>query len=181
MHAQSPFMTDPPPAAAQGGAGARLGFVTGGIRWLVDAGQGAQVIDAAVAPVPLAQPWYLGLVRHRQMLLGVVDLAGLCGLAVLPLKTPERMLILPGPWHAALRVDHVQGLVGAVPRTAAGMRLPLAHGSDIVPSIAIPQASGLARDSEERVDDAGTRWRVLDVAQLCTSAAFLQAGISLAA
>jgi twitching motility protein PilI len=169
---QSPLMAEPPQVAAHGGVPAPLGFVAGGIRWLVESGQGVQVIDAVITPVPLAQPWYLGLVRHRQKLLGAVDLAGLCGLAVLPLKTPERMLVLPGPWHAALRVDRVQGLVDALP-------LPLARETDAAPSMQVQEASVLAHHSEERVDGAGTRWRVLDVARLCTSAAFLHAGISL--
>ncbi|MEO0317873.1 MAG: hypothetical protein RL404_1550 [Pseudomonadota bacterium] len=161
-------------AASGGSAASRLGFVAGGIRWLVDTAPGVQVIDAAIAHVPLTQPWYLGLVRHQQKLLGVVDLAGLCGRAVLPVKTPERMLVLPAPWHVALRVDRLYGRVDTQP-------LPDGQGTDKPPPTPFPEASGPVLGGEALVDAGGTRWHVLDVTRLCTSAAFLQAGIALSA
>lgn len=92
---------------------ALLGFTAGNEHWLVEAGSGVQVIDAAITPVPLARPWYLGLVRYRQRLLGAIDLAGLRGAEVAPARPTERLLVLPQPWSTALRVDHVQGLMAA--------------------------------------------------------------------
>jgi twitching motility protein PilI len=106
------------PVAASNGP-MRLGFVTAGTHWLVDAGSGLQVIDAAITPVPLTQPWFLGLVRHRQQLLGAIDLSGLRGAEVGPLRPTERLLVLPERWRSALRVDRVQGLMNATAQAAA--------------------------------------------------------------
>ncbi len=101
------------PACMPSAAPPLLGFMAGAGHWLVEAGSGVQVIDAAITPVPLTRPWYLGLVRYRQRLLGAIDLSGLHGAEVAPVKPTERLLVLPPPWHSALRVDRVQGLMDA--------------------------------------------------------------------
>ncbi len=128
---------------------ALLGFIAGDEYWLLEPDSGVQVIDAAITPVPLAKPWYLGLVRHRQRLLGAIDLAGIRGAEVAPVKSIERLLVLPSPWHTALRVDRVQGLIDAA------------------------QVSTTEADP----DAGGVRWRRLDIQRLCTSAEFLDAGL----
>lgn len=102
-----------PPPLITPAAPMRLGFVVGGHHWLLEAGGGVQVIDAAITPVPLTQPWFLGLVRHRQLLLSAMDLCGLHGAEVEPLRPIERLLVLPERWRTALRVDRVQGLMDA--------------------------------------------------------------------
>ena len=113
------------PAVTAGGKPEQLGFIAAGERWLLDAGSGVQVIDAAITPVPLTQPWYLGLVAYRQRLLGAIDLGGLRGADVAPLRATERLLVLPERWNAALRVDRVHGLLDAAAIDSAnadGMR-----------------------------------------------------------
>ncbi len=139
-----------------------LAFIAGGERWLLDPGRSVQVIDAAVTPVPLTRPWYLGLVRRRQRLFGVIDLGGLAGRAVPPLKPEERLLVLPEVCGAALRVDCVQGLLDAAGLMAAALPEPCPWPWVVA-----------ARD-----DAHGQRWQVLDIGQLCSAPVFLQAGIS---
>jgi len=161
-----------------------LGFIAGGERWLVDSGRGVQVIDAVITPVPLTRPWYLGLVLRQQKLLGAIDLSGMRGRAVAPLRPTERLLVLPEPWQAAVRVDQLHGLMDAsavdidpLPASAAVPSSGLdAMGRDTagLPS-PVPSAPGL------QVIANGEHWHWLDVAQLCTSALFLQAGIRITA
>ena len=180
---------DPLPAVLPATAAvAKLGFVAGGERWLVDSGRGAQVIDARVTPVPLTRPWFLGLVRHQQTLLSAVDLGGLCGRAVPSLKPTERLLVLPAPWNTALRVERVHGLVDATALAMATTASPLACAAPQAahPDIAMPtsvQSSTLSSmpSFDCAIDADGQRWHLLDAAQLCTSAVFLQAGIPISA
>ncbi len=179
MPGQRPRLADPLQPATPDGVPAQLGFHAGGLRWLLVSGPGVQVIDAPITPVPLVRPWYLGLVRHQQKLLGAVDLAGLCGIDVRPLKATERLLVLPEPWNAALRVDRVQGLVDVAPvAPVASIGVPANHATGIAPALPVPESTGPAQDSEVLVDAAGARWHVLDMAKLCTSPEFLHAGLS---
>lgn len=170
-------LADAAPSAPRAGA-ALLGFAAGGKHCLVDPGQDVQVIDAAITPVPLARPWYLGLVLHGQRLIAAIDLAGLGGADVFARKPVERLLLLPERWQTALRVERVYGL-----RDVAGLRANDAHPSlgpassapDTAPDAAPPWWGAMFVDAD------GQHWQVLDVAQLCTSPAFLQAGIAPAA
>lgn len=164
---------DPPPSMPLAGA-ALLGFASGGKHWLVDPGQDVQVIDAAITPVPLARPWYLGLVLHGQRLIAAIDLAGLGGADVGARKPVERLLLLPERWRTALRVERVYGL-----RNASGMRAnearPHLDQASSAPDATPPWWGAMLTDAD------GQQWQILDVAQLCTSPAFLQAGIPPAA
>ncbi len=179
---------DPVPSMPPVGA-ALLGFAAGGQRWLVDPGQDVQVIDAPITPVPLTRPWYLGLVLLGQRMIAAIDLAGLGGAEPGARKPVERLLLLPERWHTALRVERVYGL-----RDAAGLRAndahpfsatsasstapapstqsaPPARSASSVPTAALPWCGATCFDAD------GQCWQVLDVAQLCTSPVFLQAGI----
>lgn len=65
--------------AARTSSGARahqLGVEIGGARYLLDLVEAGEIVPLPpLAPVPLTQPWYLGLANVRGNLLGVVDLA----------------------------------------------------------------------------------------------------------
>ncbi len=175
-----------PPTQPAGAA--LLGFAAGGQRWLVDLGLDVQVIDAAITPVPLTRPWYLGLVLLGQRLIAAVDLAGLGGADVGARKSVERLLLLPERWQTALRVERVYGL-----RDVPGLRANDAHASSApflpatpsapstpsTPSAPSPSAIALPWCGAMLTDADGQTWQFLDAAQLCTSPAFLQAGIPL--
>lgn len=182
---------------------ALLAFIAGGERWLVDPSRGVQVIDAAITPVPLARPWYLGLVRRRQCLFGAIDLGGLAGRPVPPLKREERLLVLPEAFGIALRVERVQGLLNAhalsgaasekasvtetgtesgmasetVPEAASGTRSDAASAMRSVAPSSSPGPFCPPWLAGSRYDSEGQRWNLLDVGRLCSAPVFLQAGI----
>ncbi len=175
-------LVDPAPSTPPAGT-ALLGFTAGGKRWLVDPRQDVQVIDAPITPVPLTQPWYLGLVLLGQRLIAAIDLAGLGGAEVGSRKPVERLLLLPERWQTALRVERVHGL-----RDAAGLSANDANDvNDATDAHASPVPAPSAPDATPPwcgamfADADGQHWQVLDVARLCTSSAFLQAGIPLSA
>jgi twitching motility protein PilI len=71
--------------AARTTSGARahqLGVEIGGVRYLLDLLEAGEIVPAApLTPVPLTQPWYLGLANVRGNLVGVIDLARYFGQA----------------------------------------------------------------------------------------------------
>ena len=155
----------------------RLGFSAGGRHWCIEAGPGVQVIDAVITPVPLTQPWYLGLVRHRQALVGVIDPAGLGGAPVVPVSDgTTRVLVLNEPWPLALRVERVHGLINA----------PMQTGVDVINDAVADGDRDGDHDGDRNGDRNGDRdaddgnqqcWKTIDLAQLWASPQFLQAGL----
>ncbi len=170
---QHASLAEPAPSTQPAGA-ALLGFAAGGQRWLVDPGQDVQVIDTAITPVPLTRSWYLGLVLLGQRLIAAIDLAGLGGAGVSSRKPVERLLLLPERWQTALRVERVYGLCYAGDlRASDAYPAPLQAAS--APGATPPWCGAMLTDADDQ------HWQVLDVAQLCTSPDFLQAGIPLSA
>lgn len=177
---QRASLAGPAPSTPPAGA-ALLGFAAGGKRWLIDPRQDVQVIDAAITPVPLTQPWYLGLVLLGQRLIAAIDLAGLGGAEVVARKPVERLLLLPERWQTALRVERVYGL-----RDAAGLIVNDANDANDWNDVNNADARPVTAPSALHVtppwrgpmlaDADGQQWQVLDLAQLCTSPAFLRAG-----
>ena len=56
----------------------RLGLACGGERWLIRLADAGEVIDVPpIVPVPLTQPWFLGVANIRGNLFSVVDFAAL--------------------------------------------------------------------------------------------------------
>lgn len=166
--------TAPMPASAPAPVPALLGFIAAEKRWLLDPRRGVHVMDAAITPVPLTRPWYLGLVRYRQKLLGVIDLAGLRGAFVSARAGSERLLVLPEPSTIALRVERVFGLIDAASLTVVD-----AHSLAPSPSSASgADAASTPWHGAMLVDADGACWQMLDVAQLCMSPVFLQAGVA---
>jgi twitching motility protein PilI len=114
------------------GAGAlrmqQLGLASGGERYLIDLLDAGEIVPlAAVTPVPLTRPWYLGLANVRGNLVGVIDLARyLGGEALAPASGPAARLVTFAPslgFNCALLVSRVYGLRQAGDMTPAGERL----------------------------------------------------------
>ncbi|MET0320388.1 MAG: chemotaxis protein CheW [Duganella sp.] len=149
--------------AARSGAAAgvrELGVVIKGRHCLLELTQIGEIVTAqALAPVPLARDWYLGLANVRGDLTGVIDLAryagwedGAGGVAASTGGAGARRFITFSPrlgFNCALLADRVAGL-----RQASDMR-------------AVDPVGGQPGWSAQQFDDAdGQRWTLLDLAQL---------------
>jgi purine-binding chemotaxis protein CheW len=69
------------------------------------------VEEVNVTPVPLAPPWYLGLIYYRGELFDVVHLGSLLGKCVTPVTETTRIMVLK--WSnkkLALVPDHITGI-----------------------------------------------------------------------
>jgi twitching motility protein PilI len=146
--------------AAAGGAASRLGVQAGAEAWLVSLADAGEVIPApAITPVPLAKPWFRGVVNIRGRLYGVVDFpAFLGGPAVVP-GEQVRLLLLGEKFRlgSALLVDRLLGLRGPEHfqvRPAAGAVAPWVKA--------------------EYADRDGVHWKELDVPRLAQEPAFLE-------
>jgi twitching motility protein PilI len=125
--------------AAQGSGAARthqLGVAIGVERYLIELTEAGEIVPPpAVTPVPLTQPWYLGLANVRGNLVGVIDLARYLGAPELPALAAARLVTfaprlgLP----CALLVSRVYGLRHAVDMSAAGARLRDPEGNEWTP------------------------------------------------
>lgn len=100
-------------AEAGSGAGSRLGILAGGRQWMVSLDQVNEVVTVpALAQVPWAQPWFIGVAGIRGVIYGCVDLAAFAGVAE-PMPRGETRLLLAHPRfgvNAALRVERALGL-----------------------------------------------------------------------
>jgi len=125
--------------AAQSGAVQahhQLGVAIGERRYLLELTEAGEIVPcAALAGVPLTQPWYLGLANVRGSLLGVIDLAryldsgaGAAG--------PEARLVSLAPrlgFNCALLVTRVYGLRRPGAMQADGALLRDADGNAWTP------------------------------------------------
>ena len=131
--------------AARTSSGARahqLGVEIGGARYLLDLVEAGEIVPLPpLAPVPLTQPWYLGLANIRGHLLGVVDLARYLDpdAAAAPAGTPPvsgTRLVTFAPvlgFPCALLVGRVVGLRHAADMTGVDGRLRDADGLEWTP------------------------------------------------
>jgi twitching motility protein PilI len=149
-------------------AGRELGVLLGGQRCLLDLTQISEIVPLqAVTPVPLAQPWYLGLANIRGALTGVVDLARYQGMDTAAPSGADGRLITFAPglgFNCALLAERVLGLrklddMAAAPETA--------------------DLSETAPDwRRQRFQDGeGQLWTRIDLALLVREARFLQVGL----
>jgi twitching motility protein PilI len=130
-----------------------LGLEIGGTRYLLDLLDAGEIVaPAPVTPVPLAQPWYLGLANIRGSLVGVIDLACYLGHGATAPAPEARLVTFAAAlgFNCALLVSRVYGL-----RQAADMR---ADGA-------------LLRDHD------GLAWTPLSLAALVRDERFLQVGL----
>jgi twitching motility protein PilI len=152
-------------AAAQAGAAvpALLGFESGGHNWLIDLTAAGEVLPLpAFSPVPLTQPWFIGLANVRGELEGIVDFSVFCGDAPTPCGKAARLLRIGARSGAntALLVARVHGLKRA----------------DALQAETVEEPSGGWRGAVF-ADAQGVRWRRLDPAQLLADPGFIDAAL----
>ncbi|RJG10814.1 chemotaxis protein CheW [Massilia cavernae] len=141
--------------AARTSGGARLqqlGVMIGNERFLVDLAQTGEIVPlGTVCPVPLTQPWYLGLSNIRGNLVGIIDYARYLDAGESSAAPGSRVLTFAAGlgFNCGLLVTRVLGLRQAAGMEAAGERL---------------------RDGE------GNEWTPLDLAELTREPRFLHVG-----
>ncbi|MFC0167024.1 chemotaxis protein CheW [Pseudoduganella danionis] len=144
--------------------GRELGVMIGGRHCLLDLTQISEIVPLqALTPVPLTQPWYLGLANIRGQLTGVVELASyLHGQLPAPTASGQRDITLSPALklHCAVRVEAVLGL---------------RYLADMVAQDDAAHAPQWCRQQFE--DSEGCRWNRLDLAQLVREPGFLQVGL----
>ncbi|WP_028456462.1 chemotaxis protein CheW [Chitinilyticum litopenaei] len=151
-------------AAAVAQVDARLGVQIGGRNWLVDLADVAEVMPVPViAGVPLAHSWFRGVANIRGNLVSVVDAAAFFGEASLALNPASRLLLIQPRLlpHAAILVSRMLGL-----KHLADLQEEPQQASDV------PWLGPCYRDA------AGGSWHILNVNELASTPAFLQAGIA---
>lgn len=144
----------------------RLGLACGGLRWLVRLADAAEVIAVPpIAPVPLTQPWFLGLANIRGNLYTVVDFAGFLGrAAVAPAGAGgQTRLILFGERGGDLKA-------GVVVEGVLGLR----NLAELAP--AAPEADARGWYGQRWTDADGGAWQEIDLARLAVDPAFLNVG-----
>ena len=136
--------------------GAMLGVQVAGQNWLVDTADIAEALPPPpLTPVPLVQPWLLGVANVRGKLYCVTDFATWLRVGTATGEYGNRVLVLADrDAHAALLVDRVLGL-----REVEGW------------------AQSEAEGQVWYCDEQGAVWRKLDVPALLEQPAFLQVGI----
>lgn len=144
--------------------GRELGVVIGGRHCLLDLTQISEIVPLqALTPVPLTQPWYLGLANIRGQLTGVVALDSyLHGQPPAPVSSGQRDITLAPQLklHCALRVEAVLGL---------------RYLAEMVEQEALAAAPAWC---SQQFDDAdGQRWHRLDLARLVREPGFLHVGL----
>ena len=120
--------------AAQSGAAQahhQLGVAIGAGRYLLELTEAGEIVPvAALAGVPLTQPWYLGLANVRGSLLGVIDLARYFD-GEASAAGPDARLVSLAPrlgFNCALLVTRVYGLRRAGAMQADALQLRDAEG-----------------------------------------------------
>lgn len=145
--------------AARTSSGARahqLGVEIGGTRYLLDLVEAGEIVPLpALAPVPLTQPWYLGLANVRGHLLGVVDLARYLD--------PDAGTAPAGTAPASgARLVTFASVLGFPCALLVGRVVGLRHAADMA------GVDGRLRDTE------GQEWIPLSLAALAREERFLQ-------
>jgi twitching motility protein PilI len=140
---------------------ARLGVLAGGEHWLVRLDEANEVLAlGTIAPVPLTQAWFRGLVNVRGSLYSVIDYGHFVTGRPTATGPEARLVVLAERFRisAALLVERMLGL-----RTAQSLQ----------PDDA---ADGLAWVGGRWRDAEGRTWREISVDALAEDARFLQAG-----
>jgi len=140
----------------------KLGLRAGGEAWLVDLKDAGEVIPVpSISAVPLARPWFKGVVNVRGNLYSVTDLGGLLGQPATALSDRARLLLVADRFRAgaALLVESSLGLRNA---------------DDLKPR-AVEAAQRWVRAHYEDAD--GELWKELDVAALIHDEAFLEVSV----
>lgn len=142
---------------------ALLGVQAGADFWLLDLADSEEITSVpALTPVPLAQPWFLGLANIRGKLYSVVDLAAFTGGAATPPATTNRLLLLNGRFgmNCGLIVNRTLGL-----KKLEDLRPD--DGGQTGPA----WVGECFRDAQDR------RWKRLHIKILVTQPKFLDVGV----
>ena len=152
---------------ARSGADTRvnqLGVLIGEQRWLLNLQTAGEIVAVgSITPVPLTQPWFLGLSNIRGNLISVIDFARFQGLPATNIEKDSRIVAF-GPalaFNSGLLVSRVLGL-----RNVAEMQL---H-ADTAETDA-PWASKRYLDQESQV------WTELDLSSVIQNPQFLHVGL----
>ena len=138
-----------------------LGFQAGDMNCLIDLAESGEILPPPpLSPVPLTQPWYLGLANVRGTLYGVIDFA-LFNHSPPTLPAGAARLLLVGARHGV----HCALLVTRI----AGLRSQDDFEADPTPD-ARPWVMRRLRDVQ------GRPWLQLDAGRLLAQAEFLDAG-----
>lgn len=140
-----------------------LAVESAGQCYLLPLGQADEIFPwTAVQPVPYTQSWFLGVANLRGRLVGVIDLAGLLGAALVRTEQALADASLLGlnaalEVNAALLIDHLVGL----------------RGSDAFVACEPPPANAPVFFGAIYLDSNGVRWQELDLQLLSQNPAFL--------
>ncbi|MBS0545542.1 MAG: chemotaxis protein CheW [Proteobacteria bacterium] len=138
-----------------------LGFQAGDMNCLIDLAESGEILPPPpLSPVPLTQPWYLGLANVRGTLYGVIDFA-LFNHSPPTVPAGAARLLLVGARHGV----HCALLVTRI----AGLRSQEDFEADPTPD-ARPWVTRRLRDVQ------GRPWLQLDAGRLLAQAEFLDAG-----
>jgi twitching motility protein PilI len=140
----------------------KLGLRVGGEAWLVDLMEAGEVIPVpAIAPVPLAQPWFRGVANVRGNLYSVTDFSAFVGMKPVAISEQARLLLVADRFRAgaALLVERSLGL-----RNADSLKLQ-------------PSAAVQPWVRAQYTDPDGTVWKELDIAALVQNEAFLEVSL----
>jgi twitching motility protein PilI len=145
----------------------RLGLSFGGENWLVRLADAGEVLAVPpIAPVPLTQPWFLGITNIRGNLYGVVDFAAYRGLpagAAARGTGGQARLVLFGARTGELQV-------GVVVTRVVGLR----NVAEFAPVAA--RADAPAWYAQRWMDGDGVSWQEIDLTRLAREPDFLQVG-----
>lgn len=148
-------------ATTQSTANSRLAVRVGAQNWLIDLADISEVLaPPPFAPVPLTQPWFLGVTNIRGKLYSVVDLPAYVGLSNVQHHTNNRLLITHPRFatNSALLIDQALGL-----RNLDQMHLEA-------------RSTGASWSADRYRDDKGHIWFGIDMATLVTNPTFLTVG-----
>ena len=141
----------------------KLGLEVGTESWLVDLAEAGEVIPVPpITPVPLTRPWFRGVVNVRGNLYSVIDFAGFLATGYCAGGEQARLVVLGERFRSAAAL---------LVHRSLGLRNPVEL-----------QARALAAEKPvwlraEYNDDAGRRWRELDVAALVRDPDFLSVAL----
>lgn len=141
----------------------KLGLEIGTESWLVDLAEAGEVIPVPrITPVPLTRPWFRGVVNVRGNLYSVIDFAGFLATGYCAGGEQARLVVLGERFRsaAALLVHRSLGLRNPVELQAR--------------ALAAEKPAWLRAEYD---DDAGRRWRELDVAALVRDPDFLSVAL----
>ena len=142
----------------------RLGVQIGAQFWLIKLSDISETLPLPeLTPVPLAQPWFCGVVNFRGNLYGVVDFLHFLGGASTKLGVNCRLLLIHQKFsvNAGIVVSHVLGL-----RNSEQMQRVAVEG-EAAPWVAA-----------EYSDETGRRWQELNMPALTGHARFLNVALS---